>query len=144
MFQKKKKGVIISTAEKKILIALCYYVVFTVVMLVHFGVYTAESDLFIEALETYFRCQALGHLPNETSQCDPKEYQQYIYPGLQGATFLLMGFLTTANLTFVMKWSAITKFCSRYYHKKEKSSNVMPPNPDLPDVADVTVSTQIQ
>ena len=109
-------------------------------MLVHFGVYTAESDLFIEALETYFRCQALGHLPNQTSQCDPKEYQQYIYPGLQAATFLLMGFLTTANLTFVMKWSTITKFCSRYYRKKEKSSNVIPPNPDLPDV---TVSTQI-
>ena len=51
-------------------------------MLVHFGIYTAESDLFIEALETYFRCQALEYLPIQTSQCDPKEYQQYIYPGL--------------------------------------------------------------
>ena len=112
-------------------------------MLVHFGTYTANSDLFIEALETYFRCEALGHLPNQTSQCDPKEYQQYIYPGLQATTFLLMGFLTTANLTFVIKWSTITKFCSRLYRKKEKSSNGMLPNPDLPVVADVTVSSQM-
>ena len=113
-------------------------------MLLYFGLNTADTDSFIEALETYFRCQALGHLPNQTSQCDPKEYQQYIYPGLQTATYLLMAFLTTANLTFVMKWSTISKFCSQYYRKKEKSSNVIPPNPDLPVVAVVTVSTQIQ
>ena len=113
-------------------------------MLVHFGIYTAESDLFIEALETYFRCEALGHLPNETSQCDPKEYQQYIYPGLAATTFLLMGFVTTANLTFVIKWSTITKFCSHLCRKKEKSSNGMLPNPDLPVVAEVKVRSQMQ
>ena len=106
------------------------------ITLVHFGIYTANSDLFIEALETYFRCEAVGHLPNQTSQCDPKEYQQYIYPGLAATTFLLIGFLSTANLTFIIKWSTITKFCLRLCHKKEKSSNVM-----LPNVVDVTVSS---
>ena len=118
IFHIRKKSAIISTAEKKILIALCYYVIVALITLVYFGTYTANSDLFIEALETYFRCQALGHLPNQTSQCDPKEYQQYIYPGLAATTFLLMGFLSTANLSFVIKWSHITKFCSQLYHKK--------------------------
>ena len=113
-------------------------------MLVYFGFATADTDLFVEALEVYFRCQALGHLPNETSQCDPKEYQQYIYPELSATTYFLMGFLTTANLTFVVNWSTITKFCSRYYHKKEKSSNVMFLNRDLTVSSNVTVGTQIQ
>ena len=113
-------------------------------MLVHFGFATADTDLFVEALETYFHCQALGHLPNQTSQCDPREYQQYIYPELAATTSFLMGFFTTANLTFVVNWSTITKFCSRYYYKKEKSSNVMFLNPDLTVSCNVTVGTQMQ
>ena len=141
---RKKSSLIISTAEKKILIALCYYVIFAVVMLVYFGVYTADTDLFIEALETYFRCQALGHLPNQTSQCDPKELRQYTYPELAVVTYFLLGFITTANLTFVINWSTVTKFCSRYYCKKEKSSNVMVPNTLLHVMSDITDNSHLQ
>ena len=113
-------------------------------MLVYFGLNTADTDLFKHALETYFHCQALGHLPNQTSQCDPNEYQQYIYPELAVTTYFLMTFITTANLIFVINWSTVAKFCSHYYHKKEKSSNVMLPNPLLPVVSDVTESSQLQ
>ena len=109
-------------------------------MLLYFGLITADTDSFIEALETYFRCQALGHLPNQTSQCDPKEYQQYIYPELAAITYFLMAFITTANLTFVIKWSAVAKFCSQFYPKKEKSSNVMLPNPLLSGESNVNDS----
>ena len=113
-------------------------------MLVYFGFFTADTDLFIEALEKYFRCQALGHLPNQTSQCDPKEYQQYIYPELAAATYFLMSFITTANLTFVINWSTVAKFCSQYYEKKKKSSNVVLPNSPLPVVSKATESSQLQ
>ena len=51
------------------------------------GLSIADADLFSEALETYFYCEALGHLPNQTSQCDPKEYQQYIHPELAATTY---------------------------------------------------------
>ena len=54
-----------------------------------------------QALEKYFHCQALGHLPNQTSQCDSKEYQQHIYPEFTTTTFL-MAFITTTNLNFVI------------------------------------------
>ena len=120
--RKKNISYIISTAEKKILIALCYYVIFAVFMFTTTGLTTADTDSYIEAIETYFQCQALGHLPNQTSQCDPKEYQQYTYPVLGAFGFFLFGFVSTANLTFVINWSTITKFCSNY--KKQKSSNV--------------------
>ena len=113
-------------------------------VLLYLGFTTADDDLFIEALETYFRCEALGHLLNETSQCDPKQYQQYTYPELVAITNFLLAFLTTANLTFVVNWSTITKFCSRCYHKKEKSSNIMFLNPDLTVSSNVTVSTQLK
>ena len=122
------------------MIALCYYVVFTVVMLLYFGLNTADTDSFIEALETYFRCQALGHLPNQTSQCDPKEYQQYIYPELAAITYFLMAFVTTANLTFVISWSTVAKFFSQCYPKKKKSSNFMVSNPLFPGVSNVNDS----
>ena len=141
---KKRISLNISTAEKKILIALCYYVIFAVVMLVYFSYFTADTDLFIEALESYFRCQALGHLPNQTSQCDPKEYQQYIYPELAATTYFLNAFITTANLTFVINWSTVVKFCSQYYRKKEKSSNVMLLNTILPAMSNITDNSHLQ
>ena len=89
-------------------------------MLVYFGSFTADTDLFVEALESYFRCQALGYLPNQTSQCDPKKHQQYIHPELAATTYFLNAFITTANLTFVINWSTVIKFCSPYFCKKEK------------------------
>ena len=110
-------------------------------MLVYFRFATADADSFIEALETYFRCQALGHLLNQTSQCDPKEYQHYIYPELAAATYFLLAFITTANLMFVINWSTVAKFCSQYFREKQKSSNVMLPNPMVNDNTD---SSQLQ
>ena len=109
-----------------------------------FGFIIANADLITEALETYLHCEALGHLPNQTSQCDPKEYQQYIYPELAATTTFLFGFITTANLTFVINWSTVTKFCSRYYHKKPKLSKSMFANTLLPVVSNVTNTTQLQ
>ena len=108
-----------------------------------YGFTVSDANLFVQALEAYFYCQALGHLPNQTSQCDPKEYQQYIYPELYSTSNYLTGFLTTANLTFVINWSAINKFFSRFYYKKEKSSNVTFPNSDLTVSSKTTVSTQM-
>ena len=113
-------------------------------MLVYFRYSTADADSFIEALETYFHCQALGHLSNETSQCDPKEYQQYKYPELAAATNFLFAFVTTSHLTFVINWSTVAKFCSQYFHKKQKSSNVLLPITISPVVTDITDSSQLQ
>ena len=133
----------ISTAEKKILIALCYYVIFAILMFMYSTFTIADVDLLVVALETYFRCEALGHLPNQTSQCDPKEYQQYTHPELAATTYFIFGFITTANLTFVINWSTVTKFCSQCYHKKPKLLKFMFVNPLLPDMSDVTNSTQL-
>ena len=141
---RKKSSVIITTVEKKILFVVFYYVILGMSALVYYGFTIADIDLYVEALETYFRYEALGHLPNETSQCDPKQYQQYIYPEIYSTSNYLTAFLTTANLTFVVNWSAIAKFCSRFYHKKEKSSNFMFPNPNLTVSSNSTVSTQMK
>ena len=107
---------------------LCYYAVLGVIMLLYHSLYTADQDLFLDALETYFHCQALGHLPNQTSQCDPKEYQQYIYPELAATTYLLMGFTSTAHLAFVINWkttcSKIVFYLQCFCKKKIKDSSV--------------------
>ena len=106
-------------------------------MLVYFRFATANADSFIEALETYFHCQALGHLFNQTSQCDPKEYKHYIHPKLAAATYFLMAFITTANLTFVI---TVAKFCSQYFREKQKSSNGMLPNPMVNEITDSSIA----
>ena len=53
-------------------------------MLLYFGLIRAVTDLFIEAVETYFHCQALGHLLNQTSQRNinniPRVWSNYSKP----------------------------------------------------------------
>ena len=106
---------------------LCYYIIFGVVTLAYFGVATADQDLLLNSIETYLRCEAMGHLPNQTSQCNPKEYRQYIYPELSAISYLLMGFIPTANLAFVINWKMTTQkmmSCFRHYcHRKRYTEN---------------------
>ena len=55
---KKKRQ--LSTAEKKILILMCSFVVFAIFILVHTEYVTATAVKFIAALKDYFKCEALG------------------------------------------------------------------------------------
>ena len=97
----------ISTAEKKLLVVLCYYIIFGVTALVTFALYTARRDTLLAATIQYFTCEAIGHVPGK---CDRASFQQQddIW-WLRCVVYILMGFIPTVNLTFVANFGEVQR-----------------------------------
>ena len=95
----KNSTTILSPAEKKLLFVFSYYIVFTLVTLVYYSMTTRDTDKFLAAVEDYFICEGLGHDPE--NPC-PKDYEQYRYPIMEGVVYILMGFIPTVSLIFVI------------------------------------------
>ena len=95
----------ISTAETKILIILCYYALFAVVSLSYFTAGLEDQDEFLDAIERYFVCEGA----RSQMECNRAELEQFTYPGVVIATFVLLGFIPCVNLIFVINWRATKK-----------------------------------
>ena len=95
----------ISTAEKKLLVVLCYYIIFAVTALITFALYTARRDTLIATTIQYFTCEATGHVPGK---CDRASFQQHddIW-WLICVVYILLGLIPTVNLTFVVNFREV-------------------------------------
>ena len=95
----------ISTAEKKLLVVLCYYILFGVTALITFALYTARRDTLIATTIQYFTCEATGHVPGK---CDRALFQQHddIW-WLFCVVYILLGLIPTVNLIFVVNFGVI-------------------------------------
>ena len=120
----------LSTAEKKILISMCSFIVFAIFTLVHTGYVTATADKFIAALTDYFKCEALGHIPGK---CSRSKFEQYHTPLMSAIAYTLMGLIPLSFLNYVLKWRSIKEVTVKSLHllstkittSKVSSSNKM-------------------
>ena len=110
-----KKHMRISTAEKKLLFILSYYVVFGIVILIYFSLSSNDEDIFLDAAETYFICEASGN----ASSCSRSEFEQYTHPILATATYLLMGLIPVFILIFTVNWSQTSARIGRLCHHQK-------------------------
>ncbi len=76
-----------------------YYTIFATLTLVFYSITTSNYSKFEEAVIEYFSCEAGGY--NPIDPC-PKSYEQYTYPELQAAVYVVMGFVPTVNLIYVI------------------------------------------
>ena len=97
-----------------------YYIIFGGISLVYFGIATATQDDYAKLLTNYFECEAFGVHPNVS--CDThREFEKYNYQGLSVTVYMLMGFISTANLIYVINWKALMhKTCYRRKYSKAK------------------------
>ena len=102
----KKKKVQLSTAEKKIIVALCSFILFVVFTLAQTIVNFAKKEDFIVAVSDYFKCEALGHIPGK---CNRSQFEQYYNPYLNATTNTSLGLIPFGILNFVLKWKSIKK-----------------------------------
>ena len=93
---------------------LCYYVIFGVLTLSYFGLSTQDQDKFIDAVTEYFSCEYFGNFPG---RCERKYFQRYVYPGLTGATYFMMGLIPVANLVFVVDWRRVNQIMKRFSNR---------------------------
>ena len=94
---KAKKAKDVDTAEKKILITFCSYVLLTVVALTLFTIATKVSEPFVDKLSNYFVCEGKGNDP-----CDRNAFRQLIYPWLTVVSHALIFLLPAVNLVYAL------------------------------------------
>lgn len=86
----------ISTAERKILIVFCYYVLTTVISLVALTLATRTGEIVIQHITEYFVCE----LDHPSKPCSRK-FEEFLYPYLTATSFVLMGFFPFMILIFL-------------------------------------------
>ena len=94
-----------STAEKKLLLVFCYYVLVGTINLIIFSLTTSHAASKVMAIRQLFACEATGYVPGK---CDRAIIQQY-YWWLSVIGLILLGFVPTVNLVFAINFQETQK-----------------------------------
>ena len=117
----------IGTAERKILIIFCYYVLLVTIALTAFTVITRSIGQFAAAVADYWRCELTGVDPENPCDGLIASFRQYTNPVLTSFSYILWGLFPTVNLVFAVNISELKqkyKTCSsrlgKFYSSEEK------------------------
>ena len=102
-----KRSIMIGTAERKLLIILCYYVLLVAISLTAFTVTLRRSGLYFTALLEYWRCETTGVDPE--NPCNRASFEEQTYPGLTTLAYVLLWTFPAVNLIFAVNISEIKK-----------------------------------
>ena len=100
-----KASTMIGSAERKLLIILCYYVLLVVISLTGFTVSLRSSGLYIGALLEYMQCEATGVDPE--NPCSRASFEEQTYPGLSTLAYVLLWIFPAVNLIFAVNISEL-------------------------------------
>ena len=90
--------------------------------LVNFSVSINEADPFLDDLFRYFTCQLGGFNP----ECEDirRQFEKHLKPGLNGATFLLIGLITWVYLLFAIQVEDVKRVVRRITARYRGSTKV--------------------
>ena len=116
---KKKPKWRISTVGRKILITLCFFVVFGVVSLIYLAVVLAEQEKIIRNQEDYFYCELFGNDNGTDSSSNCSHYLMELndYNALGTTTFTLLGIFPLVIFTFMINWKSVMKKVSAQWRR---------------------------
>ena len=105
-----RSPLLIETAEKKILIIFCYYVILGVIALTTFTLTTKDGPRVSDEIIAYFTCERLG-----TENCDSQRssYQMLLQPELNCLSYVLLGIFPAINLIFAVNIEELKQWCGR-------------------------------
>ena len=130
LLRKKKQSkqlLSISTAERKLLIVFCYYVLLFVIALTAFTDFTRTSTAIAAEIAEYWQCELSG--VDSENECDERKasFEAPGYITLTTISYILLGLLPAVNLVFAVNISELRqKSCSRItklYSTKEPSTS---------------------
>ena len=101
----------IDTAETKILIIFCYYVILGVITLTTPTLATKNGQRVAEEITLYFTCESLGTEMNCDSQ--RSSYQALLNPALNCLSYILLGIFPAVNLIFAVNTEELKQWCCR-------------------------------
>ena len=101
------------TAEKKIFIVLCYYVLLSIVSLTALSLNTGVAGPLRAAIERYFICELGGHNPSDP--CSRSEFEKFTYPWVTTLAFILLSLLPFVNLVYAVTIQDAKQLCRRLF-----------------------------
>ena len=96
----------ISTAERKVLIVLLYYIAFSACALTSFTLAARDAPKLREELQNYFLCEAL---PDPTQPCT-KSYRLHYLPFTVSISNIFVGLFPVVNLIFAIDLNELKLF----------------------------------
>ena len=103
----------IGTAERKILIIFCYYIVLGTFALITFTLATKNGDRFSSEVVGYFTCELRGI--DSDKPCDRSRFEALSHPVLNCISFILLGIFPGINLIFVVNVEELKRWCGRVH-----------------------------
>ena len=97
----------LSTAEKKLLIVFCYYILTQVVVLVYFSRTQQVGPKLGRRIVSYFSCEQSGYDPSKP--CSRSSFETLINPALATLAFTLALLLPVISFVFVVDCGMLKK-----------------------------------
>ncbi len=110
------------TAEKKILIVTCYYIVLSTVALTAFTLSTRDTPALVRNIGLYFLCEQRGHDPE--NPCS-RDYIKNSDSVLTTLSYVLLSLFPVVNLIYAINIRELKEFMQKMKSTKNKrfSSN---------------------
>ena len=122
----------IGTAERKILIIFCYYVLLATIALTTFTVTTRNVGQFAAAVADNWQCELTGVDPENPCNELRASLEDITYPELTSCSYILLGLFPVVNLVFAVNISELKQklktWCSqlptaKFYLSEEPSTS---------------------
>ena len=97
-----KQLLTISTAERKLLMVFCYYVLLDVLALMAFTITTRNIEQFEAAVTNYWQCELTGVDPENSCDALIASYREFSNPVLASFAFVILGSSPAVNLIFAV------------------------------------------
>ena len=117
-----KVNFFVSTAEKKLLIVVCYYIFTLVIALINFSLSTQVSDTLQTELINYFLCEQNGL--NLNMPCSRASFENLINPGLIILSSSLAYLMPSVNFVFVVDYQEVKEKLTSLFLKNNQPLTV--------------------
>ena len=102
------------TAERRILIIFCYYVLLGVIALTAFTYSIVNSNTLLDEYKKYFLCESKGIDSNNPEGCDRSGFENNKIPALTILSYILLGIFPAVNLIYAVNATELKQFCGRF------------------------------
>ena len=113
-------SVLLQSAEVKMLIICCYYVILGLGASLTFTISSAYLNSLQNELQDYFECEECGIDSGQT--CDRSQYERFINPALKTIGYSLLALYPVVTLIYIVQFSAVAKFIKRMCGRHQLSN----------------------
>ena len=111
------KDTSLKATEKKIMLVITTFIFFSIYTLASVSNTIAVSNRLKSALNEYFKCEALGHVPGK---CSRKHFEKFMTPYVSAISYLVLGFIPLSILNFLFKWKSLRSLTTKCITNKGK------------------------